>query len=44
MKTALLNLPAERNELLSRPYQLRNTKYDVNELFAEPVYQTNSFR
>ena len=44
MKTALLDLPAERNELLSRLYQLRHTKYDANKLFAEPVYQTNSCR
>lgn len=44
MKTALLNLPAERNELLSRLYQLQHTKYDANELFAEPVFQTNSCR
>lgn len=44
MKPALLNLPAERNELLSRPYHPRHTKYDANELFAEPVFQTNSCR
>lgn len=44
METALLNLPAERNELLSRPHQLRHTKYDANELFTGPVFQTNSCR
>lgn len=44
MKTALLNLPAKRNELLSRPYHPQHTKYDANELFAGPVYQTNSCR
>lgn len=44
MKTALLDLPAERNELLSRPYHPRHTKYDANELFTGPVFQTNSCR
>lgn len=32
MKTTILNQRAERDELLSRPYQQRHTKYDADEL------------
>lgn len=37
MKTIILNQRAERDELLSRPYQQRNTKYDVDELLHNPL-------
>ncbi len=37
MKTTILNQRAERDELLSRPYQQRHTKYDANELLQNPL-------
>ena len=37
MKTTILNQRAERDELLSRPYQQRNTKYEVDELLQNPL-------
>ncbi len=37
MKTTILNQRAERDELLSRPYQQRNTKYDADELLQNPL-------
>lgn len=37
MKTTILNQRAERNELLSRPYQLRHTKFDADELLQNPL-------
>lgn len=37
MKTTILNQRAERDELLSRPYQKRNTKYDADELLQNPL-------
>lgn len=37
MKTIILNQRAERDELLSRPYQQRNTKYEVDELLQNPL-------
>lgn len=37
MKTTILNQRAERDELLSRPYQQRRTKYDADELLQNPL-------
>ena len=37
MKTTILNQRAERDELLSRPYQQRNTKYEVDELLQNQL-------
>lgn len=37
MKTTILNQRAERDELLSRPYQQRHTKYDADELLESPL-------
>ena len=37
MKTTILNQLAERDELLSRPYQQRHTKYDADELLQNPL-------
>lgn len=37
MKTTILNQRAERDELLSRPYQQRHTKYDADELLRNPL-------
>lgn len=37
MKTTILNQRAERDELLSRPYQQRHTKYDSDELLQNPL-------
>lgn len=37
MKTTILNQRAERDELLSRPYQQRHTRYDANELLQNPL-------
>ena len=37
MKTTILNQRAERDELLSRPYQRRHTKYDADELLQNPL-------
>lgn len=37
MKTTILNQRAERDELLSRPYQQRHTKYDAAELLQSPL-------
>lgn len=37
MKTTILNQRAERDELLSRPYQKRHTKYDADELLRNPL-------
>ena len=37
MKTTIFNLRAERDELLSRPYQQRHTKYDADELLQNPL-------
>lgn len=37
MKTTILNQRAERDELLSRPYQQRQTKYDPDELLNNPL-------
>lgn len=37
MKTTVLNQRAERDELLSRPYQQRHTKYDADELLQNPL-------
>lgn len=37
MKTRILNQRAERDELLSRPYQQRHTKYDADELLQNPL-------
>lgn len=37
MKTTILNQRAERDELLSRPYQQRHTKYDAYELLQNPL-------
>ena len=37
MKTTILNQRAERDELLSRPYQQRHTKYDADELLQNPL-------
>lgn len=37
MKTTILNQRAERDELLSRPYQKRHIKYDADELLQNPL-------
>lgn len=37
MKATILNQRAERDELLSRPYQQRHTKYDAEELLRSPL-------
>lgn len=37
MKTTILNQRAERDELLSRPYQQRCTKFDADELLQNPL-------
>ena len=37
MKTTILNQRTERDELLSRPYQQRHTKYDADELLQNPL-------
>ena len=37
MKTTILNQRAERDKLLSRPYQKRHTKYDADELLQNPL-------
>lgn len=37
MKTTILYQRAERDELLSRPYQQRHTKYDADELFQNSL-------
>lgn len=37
MKTTILNQRAERDELMSRPYQQRHTKYDAEELLQNPL-------
>ncbi len=37
MKTTIHNQRAERDELLSRPYQKRHTKYDADELLQNPL-------
>lgn len=36
-ETTILNQRAERDELLSRPYQKRHTKYDADELLQNPL-------
>lgn len=37
MKTTILNQRAERDELMSRPYQHRQTKYNSDELLQNPL-------
>ncbi len=37
MKNIILNQRAERDELMSRPYQLRDSKYRSEELLANPL-------
>lgn len=37
MKTTIFNQRAERDELLSRPYQQRHTKYDADELLQNSL-------
>ncbi len=37
MKTIILNQKAERDELMARPYQQRQTKHDVEELLDNPL-------
>ncbi len=37
MKTTILNQRAERDELMSRPYQQRHTKYHTGELLQNPL-------
>ena len=37
MKTTILNQRAERDELMSRPYQQRHTKYNTDELLQNPI-------
>lgn len=37
MKSIIFNQKAERDELMARPYQQRNTKYNVDELLASPL-------
>ena len=37
MKTTILNQRSERDELMSRPYQQRHTKYDADKLLQNPL-------
>ena len=37
MKNIILNQKAERDELLSRQYQQRITKYDINKFLSNPL-------
>ena len=37
MKNIIFNQKAERDELMARPYQQRETKHDVAELLANPL-------
>lgn len=37
MNTTILNQKAERDELLSRPYQQRHTRYDADQLLQNPL-------
>lgn len=37
MKDIILNQRAERDELMARPYQQRDTKYNLKELLANPL-------
>lgn len=37
MKTTILNQRSERDELMSRPYRQRHTKYDADELLQNPL-------
>ena len=37
MKNIILNQRAERDELMARPYQQRDTRYDSDELLANPL-------
>lgn len=37
MKNIIFNQKAERDELMARPYQQRQTKHDVDELLANPL-------
>ncbi|MBD5209972.1 MAG: ATP-binding protein [Bacteroidales bacterium] len=37
MKNIILNQRAERDELMARPYQQRDTKYNFDELLANPL-------
>ncbi len=37
MKTIILNQRAEMAELMARPYQQRDTKYDFDDLLANPL-------
>ena len=37
MNTTILNKKAERDELLSRPYQQRHTRYDADQLLQNPL-------
>lgn len=37
MKTTILNQRAERDELMSRPYQQRHTKHNADELLQNPL-------
>lgn len=37
MRNIILNQRAERDELMARPYQQRQTKHDVDELLANPL-------
>ncbi|MDE7025628.1 MAG: AAA family ATPase, partial [Paramuribaculum sp.] len=37
MKNIILNQKAERDELMARPYQQRQTKHNVEELLANPL-------
>ena len=37
MKNIIFNQKAERDELMARPYQQRHTKYNVDELLANPL-------
>lgn len=37
MKNIILNQKAERDELMARPYQQRQTKYEIDELLSNPL-------
>ena len=37
MKNIILNQRAERDELMARPYQQRDTRYNFDELLSNPL-------
>ena len=37
MKNIIINQRAERDELMARPYQQRDTRYNFDELLSNPL-------